>query len=128
VHGVYSIFRIRPLDGYEWLVSLGVGVGAIPWSTMVRFLDRNVFPLLAEVEFRRRRPKKLSAEESARRRSMSGRTLSGRSNGSGGAGGRTASGRTASGKARKPSNEIHPAETQSDAWLIEEKGKGVGAV
>ncbi len=120
MHGIYTIFKIRPLDGYEWLVSVAVGVGSIPWSTLIRFLDRNVFPKMAAVEFRRRKPKKPFPEESARRRSMSGRSAAG--------GGRTASGRSVSGRSRGGMNEIHPEESQTGIALMGGSKKGAAAV
>ncbi len=83
INFIYVVFKVRPLDWQEWLATIAIGAGAIPWSLIVRGLSKALGPWLAGLEFRRHRASYTQHKQTVQRRSMSGRpdnrkSLSGR--------------------------------------------------
>jgi hypothetical protein len=104
------VFKVKPLDWQEWLVTMAIGAGAIPWSMVVRFVSNNTGSWLSGLELRRHRASYTQHKKTVeRRRSLSGRPDNGRS-----PSGRIASGRP--GEVARRSNEIVPV-TPGDSML-----------
>ncbi|PNW87451.1 hypothetical protein CHLRE_02g145100v5 [Chlamydomonas reinhardtii] len=90
------IFKVNALNGEEWGVTIAIGVGAIPFSWLVRFVARLVRPVDTSSNWlsalRGSRAKNITARGAAPMRAAAGRTLSGAA-----PDGKTLSGRTMSG-------------------------------
>ncbi|KAG2437196.1 hypothetical protein HXX76_005860 [Chlamydomonas incerta] len=94
------VFKVNALNGKEWGATIAIGIGAIPFSWLVRFIARLVRPVDTSSNWlgvlRGSRAKNITARGAAPMRAAAGRTLSGRTL-SGAPEGKTLSGRTLSG-------------------------------